>query len=220
MNTVKVNGLVESIKAGVEVEENWRDLFSELKKHRNKIINSYSRELNNIASTEDVAALYDDCLLSTVGTWTVNKHKEFFKYFSASLSKSKASEFRYAFRDKRVLAVKHTVSGDEVLSGDTSTTIYDMQEDETAIDQYSAVESAIDMKQVFDLYQNSNPKKRTENRMILEVVLANAGNETADYKEELLAVMPENTTWNYARQKLNRAKTDFKEFYKEISEFL
>lgn len=220
MNTVKINQLVTEIKEGKEVEVVWRELLAELKKHKKQIVASYRRDLMNIADTEDIVALYEDCLLDTVANWTVEKNEEYIKYFSASLSKSKNLLIRHSLRDKRVLNSKHTICGDEAINSDTATTVYEMHEDENSLDQFNSIEADIDMKQILDVYENSNKKKRSENRLILEVVIRNAGANSGDYKEELLAVLPKNTTWNYARQKLNRAKSDFKEFYKEISEYL
>lgn len=220
MNTVKINQLVTEIKEGKEVEVVWRELLAELKKHKKQIVASYKRDLMNIADTEDIVALYEDCLLDTVANWTVEKNEEYIKYFSASLSKSKNLLIRHSLRDKRVLNSKHTICGDETLNSDTATTVFEMHEDENSLDKFNSVEADIDMKQILDVYENSNKKKRSENRQILEVVIRNAGANSGDYKEELLAVLPENTSWNYARQKLNRAKSDFKEFYKEISEYL
>lgn len=220
MNTVRINQLVTEIKEGKEVEVVWRELLTELKKHKKQIVASYRKDLINIADTEDIVALYEDCLLDTVANWTVEKNEEYIKYFSASLSKSKNLLIRHSLRDKRVLNSKYTVCGDETLNSDTSTTVYEMKEDENSLDQFSAVEADIDMELILDVYENSNKKKRAENRLILEVVIRNVGANSGDYKDELLAVLPENTTWNYARQKLNRAKLDFKEFYKGISEYL
>lgn len=220
MNTVKINQLVTAIKEGKEVEENWVSLFAELRKHKAQIIRKYRIDLANIASTEDIIALYEDCLMDTVNRWSIEKHEEYIKYFSASLSYSKKTLLTHNLREKRVLNHKHTVSGEETISPESDTTVFEMQEDAEALDQFESVEADLDIKQLLDVYENSNPKKRTENRNILEVVLKNVGCDTGELKSELLAVMPENTTWNNARQKLARAKTDFKSFYKGISEIL
>lgn len=211
INQQVITDVVEEINRGNEGA--WVNLFAELSEHKERVVYAYSRRLQSFLSKEDVIALYEDKLISTVNYYSENGTGNFFPLFVHNLSIAKKLVTRNNFRDVRVANWKEVVCGDAV-KGDmpSGESYFDSLADDhggCAVENFEAEDYLGSLLREF----SNGDKKKEEKAALLKVCMENADKNTAENKEALLAVLPEGTTWATARKKLQRAREEFKEYF-------
>lgn len=201
-----------------EGKDRWQELMRELDAHKKMMCRKYHAYLSKFCSYEDIVATYEDCIIDTIPRLS-SEVENYITLLSVSFKTRIIDLHKYYTRQKRAVWVETSeetyicdIKSLNMLDASTNMEYGDLIADEGSVSQYEVVETLIQLQTAikqFALLGNT----QKEQAALLMVELSSACSGNVDRKQELLAVLPDGTSWDSCRQKLKRAKDKFKLFY-------
>lgn len=202
--------MVKEIQGGNEGL--WTELFINLTEHRKASINNlHSTSLKGI-DRHEIEAFYDDTLMETVRTFDADKADNYVKYLWQIL-KLRVGTLLKGNNGKQV-----TFEGSAKRFESDSTANHSEHEliADTAVAQdFTQLEDAEYLTGLLEGYVQDAKAKQLVNCQLIVAHMQGHDLLDGDRRDLVLSVLPEGTTWDTARRRLNRARQDFAEYLKE-----